>query len=93
VPPGPRIDIRQGHVNLVPEHTGKTVRVYGSSVDQHQNLVRIERIEAANADRPLIAIDLRHIDAWHHSQQVGDAGGAGTPDIFAADHENRSSRL
>src|ERR1700693_6166529 len=52
------IDVLQWHVLLVPENAGKGVRIHAATVDHDQNLVRISSVRAADADGPVVGIDL-----------------------------------
>ncbi len=86
------LHVLQHHVLLVPEHAGTDLVVDAAAVDQHQELVGVDAVEAANADGPGVGADAGHVHAWRHSQGFGNVGRAATADHILRDYENCRGR-
>jgi hypothetical protein len=82
------IDVLQWHVLLVPENAGKGVRIHAATVDHNQNLVRISSVRAADADGPVVGIDLGYINPGNHTQDVRNAGGPRMLNIILCNDED-----
>ena len=70
----------------------KSLRVDGPPVDLHQQLAGVLAVEAANRNRPRVGVDLGHVDAGHHAQQIRNVVRAAAADHFLRDHEHRRRR-
>ena len=82
-------NVFQRYILLVPENAGKRIGIHAAPVDQDQDLIRINGVEAANADGPAVSIDLGHIDSRRHTEDVRYVGCARVVDILLRDYENR----
>ena len=79
------VDIVHVGVLNVPVGAGEKWRVNRAAVNQDQNGTRQIGPEAANADRPIVAVDARYLHARRQPQRFRNAGCARTPDVFTCD--------
>ena len=84
-------DVFQGNLLLIPDGVRESWIVDAAAVNQHQDFVGVEAVEAPNADCPIVAVDPGHVDAGRHAQQVGDVGSAGTANVLLGDDEDGSA--
>ena len=77
------------HVLTVPEHTGKAAIVERAPIDEHEQLVGIEIVEAANRHRPPAAVHLGHLDTGDEPQQIRERAQPGSLDVVGREHEGR----
>ena len=68
------LDVVKRNVHGIPKDSGGDGVVDRPSIDQDQHFVGVDVVKAADADGPAIALKLRHINPWNHSQQVGNVG-------------------
>ena len=87
------LDIGERIILYVPEDSAVERRVHGPPVDQHQELVREIRIEAAGADCPVVGVDLGDLEIIGEPQCLRQARSPGTADVFIADHLDGRRRL
>ncbi len=80
------IDVVEHVVLKIPVDAGRDRRVDDATVDEHEQLVRPQPVEAARRHRPLVAIDLRHLEARHETQQIGQRRRTRASDVFTRQH-------
>src|SRR5205814_3931648 len=66
--------VEVGHdvIERVPVDAGEQRRVHAAAVHHHQQLVGVQVVEAARADRPLAGVDAGDVEAGDEPQQLGD---------------------
>ena len=72
----------------IPENARIFGVVHRAAVNQDQQIVGVLAVEAAGADGPFAGVDLRHIKAGNHAQQVGDVERAGAAYVLRGDDED-----
>lgn len=87
------VDVLEERVLHLPVRAGEERRVDRAAVDQHEDRAREPAREAADADRPLVRVDARHLHARGEAERVRDRGDARAADVLARDHVDRRRHL
>ena len=85
--PGPRITSMRSMLSretfCESQKTPAKIGVYTvRSVDQYEEFVGVLAVEAACADRPPAGVDLGHVEAGNHAQQVRNVERPGASYVF-----------
>src|SRR3989449_8785023 len=88
--PGPAddldpVDVREGHLLHIPEHTREQRGVRRASIDEHEELVGGGAIKAARTDGPLARIDLRDLQVGGEAQDLWETRRAGATHVVPRD--------
>src|SRR5581483_11088192 len=75
------LDVFEHRVLHIPKHVGIGGVVDTAAIDEDQKFVAADGVCATNANRPIGVVDLCHFHSWDKSQDVGDIGGARTPNV------------
>ena len=81
-------DILQDDVLNVPKDAAEQRGIHTATVHLDEQLVGESRVEAANADGPLVRVDARHLDAGGHAEHFRKAPGTAAADHLVGDHEH-----
>lgn len=79
------VDIGQHRVLHLPVGSGQQRRVNRTAVDEHQHRPRQATSETADTDRPLIAVNLRDLDARRQPKRVWNGSHTGAADVLSRD--------
>jgi len=87
------IDVIEDKILGVPKNTREQPVIDRAAVDEHEQLVRVELVEAAHRHRPFVGVDLRDVDARRQPKQIGHRRHAGAPNVIMGDDEDRRGNV
>jgi len=82
------LDVIDHHVLFVPEHAREETVVGAAAIYQDEELVRAHGVEPAHGHRPLVRVDLPHVNAGRQPEEVGNTGHSGTANVIVRDDED-----
>ena len=83
------LDVFHHHILRIPKNAGKKRCVHRPPIDQHEEFIGKNIVEAARAHRRSVRVHLRHIQARRETQRLENTARTRAADLLLRDNVNR----